>query len=186
MGSSVITHFMLSLNTSQSSRPSEMTFWSPLLAVPMRCCEYPVGLPEIWCEPPNTPLGSQPHYAVLPASGIQRSLIHNNSGTTMDMRVHKPFCEFSKTSHPSVGYKDGFTNKLLQLACENYAVDWPSSFPPLTSYHTVQVHYPPQGLGLFFFLAWNVLLLDFFLGFSIISSVATQLSPLQGHCDHSI
>lgn len=41
----------------------------------------------------------------------------------MDMRVHKPFRELSKTSRPSVGYKDGFTNKLLQLACENRAVD---------------------------------------------------------------
>ena len=59
----------------------------------------------------------------------------------MDMRVHKPFCEFSKTSHPSVGYKEGFTNKLLQLACENRAVDGPSHFPPLTSYQTVQAHY---------------------------------------------
>lgn len=32
------------------------------------------------------------------------------------------------------------------------------------------------------FLAWNVLLLAFFMAFSIIPSVSAQLSRLQGHC----
>ena len=81
---------------------------------------------------------------------VPRSI--TTQGTTMDMRVHKPFCEFSKTSHPSVGYKEGFTNKLLQLACENRAVDGPSHFPPLTSYQTVQAHYLLRVLAYAFFI----------------------------------
>lgn len=85
---------------------------------------------------------------------VPRSI--TTQGTTMDMRVRKPFCEFSKTSHPSGGYKEGFTNELLQLACENRAVDGPSHFPPLTSYQTVQAHSSSGSWPLLFFFFFGL------------------------------